>query len=155
MRARLFIAFALLVAAGCGSPDGEDHRASAAVDSWVAWPPDRDFAPLGEDRFAPVVAEHQREAQAVLAESAAKLVSAEEAARLTGKQLPVGGEYVLLRGVVLNEANGSFDVGLKGTAVHVFHGSLGRHPIPMRRKAVVAVLPAVPEMVYVSCGMAE
>jgi hypothetical protein len=82
-------------------------------------------------------------------------VSAEEAARLTGKQLPAGREYVLLRGVVLNEGNGGFDVGWSKRAVHVHHGCLGRRPVPMTSKALVAVLPSVPDAVYISCSMAE
>jgi hypothetical protein len=155
MGVRLLTAFALLAVAGCGASGGEDRQEPLTADSWYAPPPDREFDPLGENRFAPVLAEHQLEAQAALAETAAKRLSAEEAARLTGKRLPADGEYVLLRGILLNEANGRFDVGVKGRAVYVYHGSLGRPPVPIRRKALVAVLPAVPETVYVSCGMAE
>jgi hypothetical protein len=146
--------FALLAAIGCGLTD--DRRAFSSADSWYSPPPfTADFAPLDTDRFAPVTEPFQPEAQAALASVPAKRLSADEAARLTGKQLSAGGEYVLLRAVVLHEGTGGFDIGINGRAVNVHHGCLGRRPVPMRRKALVAVLPAVPETVYVSCSMAE
>jgi hypothetical protein len=90
-----------------------------------------------------------------MADVTAKRITSEEAARLVGRTLPGGGEYVLLRAVALYEGNGAFDVGVSGSAVHVHHGCLGKGPAPMKRKALVAVLPAVPETVFVSCSMAE
>jgi hypothetical protein len=153
MGTRLVIVFAVLGAAGCGSRDG---RAFTSVDPWYSPPPDAaKYVPLGNHRFAPVVGALQPEAQAALAEAPAKRVSADEAARLAGRRLPAGGEYVLLRAVVLNEETGGFEVEVSGQAVHIHHGYLGRHPVPMTRKAVVAVLPSVPKKVYVSCSRAE
>jgi hypothetical protein len=151
MFARQVVLLSLLAVVGCG-----DHRAFSSVDSWWKPPPDNvAFAPLGSDRFAAVNDTLQPEAQAALLETPAKRVSAEEAARLTGKQLPAGGEYILLRAVMLNKGTGGFHVGMSGRAVHIHHSCLGRHAVPMARKALIAVLPALPEAVYISCSMAE
>jgi hypothetical protein len=94
-------------------------------------------------------------AQATLLEVLAKQVSPGEASRLTGKQLPAGEEYMLLRGVVLNEGTGHFQVGTSGRTVYIGHDCLGHQAVPMVRKALVAVLPALPEAVYTSCHMDE
>lgn len=135
----------------------EDHRAFTSADSWYSLPPSgtSEFTSLGQERFAPVAEARHSEAQAALADVSAKRVTAEEAARLVGRPLPVGGEYVLLRAVMLFEGTGGFDVGVSGRAVHVRHDCLGHRPAPMRRKALVAVLSSVPETVFVSCSMAE
>jgi hypothetical protein len=151
---RLGVIVALLVVAGCG--ETEDRRAFTAADGWYSPPSGSSaFTPLDKDRFSPVADALQPEAQTALADVSAKRVTAHEAARLVGRPLPPGGEYVLLRAVVLSEGTGGFDVGVSEQAVHVYHGCLGRGPAPMGRKALVAVLPAVPETVFVSCGMAE
>ena len=113
------------------------------------------FESLAIDQFASVREMFQAEAQDALANMPVARISAEEAVRLSGRRLRLGGEYVLLRSLVLNEANGSFEIGVSGGAVHVRHGSLGARHFPMRRKAVVAVLPSVPDTVYVSCSMAR
>jgi hypothetical protein len=151
MFARQVALLGLLVVIGCG-----DHRSFSSVDSWWKPPPGSfDFTPLDSDRFAAVKDALQPEAQAALLEAPAKRVSAEEAARLTGKQFAAGGEYILLRGVVLNEGTGHFNVGVSGRWVHIEHRCLGHHAVPMARKALIAVLPALPDAVYVSCSMAE
>jgi hypothetical protein len=142
---------ALLALTGC---DG-DRRALPA-DSWYSPPPSQaGFAPLDEDRFAPVAADLQAEAQAALAEMPAKRITAAEGARLVGRPLPADGEVVLLRAVVQFENTGRFEVGVRGSAVHVLHMCLGRGPVAMGRKALVAVLPTVPKSVFVSCIMGE
>jgi len=142
------------VMAGADVP--EDRRAFSSTDLWYSPPPaNLEFTPIDKERFFPVANSFQAQAQAALAELPARRLSAEEAARLTGKQLRAGGEAILLRAVVLNEQTGAFDVGVNGRTVHVQHNCLGRHPVPMTRKALVAVLPAEPKVVYVSCGMDE
>ncbi|MBW3539677.1 MAG: hypothetical protein KY476_05350 [Planctomycetes bacterium] len=134
----------------------DDCRAFTARDSWYSPPSGTsEFTLLDKDRFAPVLDALQPEAQAALADGPATRVTADEAARLVGRPLPAGAEYVLLRAVVLFEGTGTFDIGVSGAAVHVHHGCLGRRPAPMGRKALVAVLPAVPKEVFVSCSMAE
>jgi hypothetical protein len=134
----------------------EDRRDFTSADSWYSPPPSAiEFTSLDKGRFAPVAEARQSGAQAALADVPAKRITAEEAARLVGRPLPVGGECVLLRAVVLFEGTGGYDVGMSGRAVRVHHDCLGRHPAPMRRKALVAVLPSVPETVFVSCSMAE
>ena len=167
---RLAIVVAVLFMAGCRVAEDRraftsdnrrartsEHRlAFTRADSWYSPPPSvRGLRPLDEDRFAPVTPALQAEAQAGLADVSAKRVTAKEAARWVGRPLAAGGVYVLLRAVVLFEGTGKFYVGVCGRAVHVHHGCLGGRPAPMGRRALVAVLPAVPETVYVSCGMVE
>jgi hypothetical protein len=55
------------------------------------------------------------------------------------------------RAVVRNEGIGGFYVAVGERGVHVSHSCLGCHPVPMARKALVPVLPSMPEAVYVSC----
>ena len=160
MSERLGIVLALVALAGCGETGGpagtKERPAFTSADSWYAPPTGpANFLPLDKERFAPVAADLQPEAQAALADSPVKRISAAEAARLIGHPLLTGREYVLLRAVVLFESTGGFDIGVSGASVLVHHGCLGRRPAPMGRKAVVAVLPSVPELVFVSCSMAE
>jgi hypothetical protein len=113
------------------------------------------FRPIDKNQFALVVESLQQEAQNALAEMPAKRLTADEATRFIGKHLEGNGEYVLLRAIILNEATGGVTISISGRDVLVEHGCLGRHPVPMTRRAIVAVLPSVPETVYVSCSMDE
>lgn len=160
MGQRLGTLLVLIALAGCGGADGpggvEDRRAFTSADTWYNPPTgSADFTLLGKNQFAPVVADLQPEAQAELTEVPAKRLTAEEATRFVGSPLPAGGECVLLRAVVLFEGTGGFDLGVRGSEVHVHHGCLGRRPAPMTRKAIVAVLQVFPDSVFVSCSMAE
>jgi hypothetical protein len=154
-------AFLWLAYTASGSRESHYYRTSGdraftSVDAWYSPPPlDLDCAPLSKERHAPVTDACQAEAQAILADVPVKQISADEAARFAGKKLPSDGVHVLLRAVVLNEGTGGFDVSVSDKTLCVFHGCLGRHPVPMKRKALVAVLPRVPEVAYVSCSMAE
>ena len=157
MGMRLVIGLALLALGGCGGTSKtEDRVAFTVADTWRAPPPSSSvFLAIDENRFASVIDTLQPEAQAALADVPVKSISAEEATRLVGHPLPAGAAYVLLRAVVLFEGTGTFRVGVSGTSVYVHHGCLGRHPAIMSRKALVAVLASVPEMVFASCKMAE
>lgn len=151
----------LILAAGCGRDNsvpslatGCDTRAFTTTDSWYA-PPDGEgrFIDLDRERFAVVTEEHQAIAREMLEGESGKGLTEPECVQLVGKSLPGDGVPVLLRAVVLNEANGAFAVSVRGSEVFVSHDCLGRHPLPMKRKAVVARLPGVPKTVFVSCGM--
>lgn len=132
------------------------NTAWSSVDSWYRPPRSIDgFVPIAPGKVQPVVESLQDEAQQQLETVAARGVSAAEAERLVGRPLPAGVQCVLLRGVVLNEANGAFEVSASDQVVLVHHGCLGHQPVPMKRKAIVAVLSAVPRDVYVTCDMAE
>jgi hypothetical protein len=154
---RLTTTVALLALAGCGGPTTSGNRAAfTSTDSWYSPPPNTaEFAPVEKERYSQVIPGLQSEAQTALSVLPVKRITAEEAARLAGRPLPAGAEYVLLRAVVLNEGTGGFDVGIDGSSVHVHHGCLGRSPAPMTRKALVAVLPSLPRKVFVSCSMDE
>jgi hypothetical protein len=161
MVTRHVLVLSLLIAVGCGSGDLRasslvDSSTFSSVDSWYAPRPiDADFTPLAKECYAVVTEPLQPEAQAALTEVPAKRVSADDAARFAGGPLPDGKVYVILRAVVLNEETGAFYLGVRGRAVHIQHGCLGRHAVPMRRKAIIAVLPEMPDAVYVDCSMLE
>lgn len=156
MGARVATVAVLCAIIGCGGSSlTGDRRAFTTADSWYSPANSADFTPLDKDRYGPVLPGLQSEAQAALAGVPAKRLTAEEAARLIGHPMPVGREYVLLRAVALFEGTGSFEVGIRDKAVRVHHGCLGHGPAPMTRKALVAVLPAMPESVFVDCSMAE
>jgi hypothetical protein len=135
MMARQAAVVILIAVVGCKRT--EDRRIFSSVDSWYSPPPvGVQFTQLSKDRFAVVADALQPEAQAALSEVAAKRVSADEAARLVGKQIPAVGEFILLRAVVLNEGTGAFEVGMSGQSVSILHGCLGRHSVPTRSKAL-------------------
>ena len=144
-----------LLTAGCSPTD--DHRSFTTTDSWYAPAPRSisDFTKLATDHFAIVESKLQSEAQTVLSDVSVKQITAEEAVRFAGKTLPTGAVYVLLRGVILNEGTGAFTLSANEDSVCVHHGCLGLRSVPMKRSVVVAVLPKVPEKVYVDCSMAE
>ena len=159
------LSFVMVTGCGDGGPGGQgagdgaaDHRAFTTADPWyTGGGMDPGATPLDQDRFGPVRSELQPEAQAELADVPFKGISPADAARFLGRPMPAGETdvYVLLRAVALNEGTGRFTIGLKKGSVLVHHGSLGRGPVPMTRKALVAVLPALPERVLVSCSMAQ
>jgi hypothetical protein len=148
---------------GCGRQNEADHRAFTAIDPWYRPLPvelrtDAKLIPLDKAEFAVVRDEKQAEAQAVLKDLAWKELAPNEAEDLIGKPIgkPVASHLVLLRALSLNERNGSFDVSWGSTGlVIVHHGCLGRHPLPMTKRAILARLPDVPKEVYVHCSMAE
>lgn len=135
-----------LAVSGCDTSRPAPERWEQTADPWLA-PAPAGFAHrwLAEDRFSPVVEAHRVEAVAALAETTAVRLTAAEAARFTGRELPAGGEFVLLRGAALRETNGGYSVSTFDNLVSVRHNCLGRPPSgPVTHGAVVAVLPAMP-----------
>lgn len=61
----------------------------------------------------------------------------------------------LLRALIHAIGTGDFSVDLSGSKVHVAGFSLSHSDLPMRRWAVVALLEQEPEVVYVTCSLAE
>ncbi len=99
----------------------------------------------------------QAEAQSLLEENAAVGITSDQVARFLGKavQPPSGTKFFLLRGVALNESTGNFSVFYQGRLVWVYHGSLGKRPAPMKRRALIAALNSQPQEVFVTCMMDE
>lgn len=99
----------------------------------------------------------QEVAQGFLKEKAWHELTAAEAKTFGGIAQRMSSErrLILLRGVVLNEATGAFEVYEQNEHVLVLHISLGKKPLPMRRKAIVALLQNKPKEVFVSCSMVE
>lgn len=144
---------------GCG---GRDNRAFTAAAAWYRVPPielldAHDLTPLDKGDFALVTEPKQAEAQAKLEDAACKKLSSQEAEDLLGKPIEGqdAGELVLLRAVTRNEGTGAFDVAWRDGVVVVHHGCLGRHSVPMNRRALVAKPPTLPKEVSVHCSMAE
>jgi hypothetical protein len=142
----------------CGC--GRDHRAFTTVDSWYRPPSTQlllaeGWEDLGKDNFA-VVTVKEAEALGKLEESPWVKLSQSEAEEFLGRPLDgVGGQLILLRALSLNERTGGFTVKRRKGAVQVHHNCLGRGPVPMIRRALVARLPEVPSEVYVHCNMDE
>jgi hypothetical protein len=72
---------------------------------------------------------------------------ADKARELSGKLRPF-----LVRGLVLFEGTGGFQVYAREKVLWVMHGSLGSGPVPLRRRPVVAFLAEAPEEVHVSAS---
>jgi len=136
---------------------------SASVDAWFR--PDTGSG-LMEQRYAlpgsyvrVVPQPAQQRAQAALASRPWRQLSQMEADKLETplSSLPrvPNRKLYLLRGIVLNELTGSFEVFENSGRVLVHHGSLGRRPVPMRRIVIVALLRMDPNEVYVSCSTSE
>ncbi|HYH65077.1 MAG TPA: hypothetical protein VD866_10320 [Urbifossiella sp.] len=152
MALRVVVAVALVTAVGCSKP-APAPVVEPVKDSWYVLPPPEVpiGSELGGDRYATVVEPHLAEALTTLADKPVHQLTATEAARLAGLELPPDGVYVLLRALVLRESNGGYTVRVTAGTAHVQHNCLGAHDGPMTRRAV-AVLPAMPSAVYVSCG---
>jgi hypothetical protein len=137
-----------------------DRHFAAPLDPWCR-PPSDEFLQSGEAHeldpaaFA-VVATREAESLAQLEHSAWVELSPREAEELAGRPLAgTGGRLVLLRGVAWDTPYGAFTVSRRPGEVRVNHGCLGRHPLPVVRRAVVVRLPDVPAEVFVDLGMAE
>jgi len=61
----------------------------------------------------------------------------------------------LIRGLLLNEGTGSFSVYVIDSTICVYHGSLGKHAVPMDRRPLVVFLAHEPKTVFVDVSMAE
>jgi hypothetical protein len=156
-RANIFVlGLLLLVVAGCS-----DHRAWNSVDSWHHPPADiARFWQAGKLPAADILevrAERMAEAEAQLREAGCVEVSAERASELSGKKVEsaAGRDLFLVRGVCLNRATGGFVVVPLGRELLVHHASLGRSAVPMKRQPLIVRLAQKPEIVFVSCSMAE
>ncbi len=123
------------------------------ADPWLAPSPDGAAHNwLDRDRFAPVVGPLRAEAVAALANASVLRLTAVEAARFAGRELPVGGEFFLLRGAAMGETHGSYSVSTFDGSVNVMHTCLGRPSGPVTHNAVVAALSEMPKAVYVNYG---
>jgi len=150
------VTLALLTLAGC-----TDRRAWDSADSWHH--PPKDIGRFwqaeklsGSDIFE-VLAEKMAVAKEQLREVGCVEVSAERASELSGKKVEsaVGRGLFLVRGVCLNRATGGFVVVPLGRELLVHHASLGRSAVPMKRQPLIVRLAQQPEVVFVSCSMAE
>lgn len=154
----VLIVFVLLgtIAAGSIVVDSNDHSVFTKIDSWYSPPSDRmDFQNLDKFRYSPVLAEHQKWSQNQLQDQPAVPITFDEVKRLTGRDLSRNGKPYLLRAVVLDPAESGFSVQISDDSVLVTHGCLGHKPRPMRRSAVVTILPFEPNHVFAECTMDE
>ena len=152
----------LVILPGCGRMSERSSDAWTTQDSWYRAPEtelllDLYETPLDEARFAPVQESSRAAAEELLRDDPFLKIDAEKANELVGSEVGSegDGEYYLLRGLYLQEGTGSFTVYARGGQVLVYHGCLGRSPVPMNRRAVVARLSEPPTDVYITCGMDE
>jgi hypothetical protein len=151
---------ALLVGGVGGCFDG---RSFTTIDSWYNPPPPKELAPrlwtdLPPENVRIVLPEREEAAETMLSETAAREVTPETAAELTGRpsQTPGGLRCVLVRGVYLNRRLGSFWVRIDNrNRLWVGHGSMGAFPVPMKRQAIVVQMSEMPTAVFVSCDMTQ
>lgn len=64
-------------------------------------------------------------------------------------------EPYLIRAIALNEGTGSFSAYWVDGSLLVFHGSLGRSEVPMKKHPLIVFLEKEPEKVYIDVSMAE
>ena len=139
---------ALVVVAGCTGGSSP----WTTIDSWYREAPDQTsgvWRKLPLSRVHMVDRERLAEAENLLIEDSAILVSAETAERLTKSKLGPG-LHVLVRGLCLNCAGtGRFSVSVAEGAISVIHSSLASRPLPMNRWPLVLDLDSVPLEVFV------
>jgi hypothetical protein len=84
-------------------------------------------------------------------------LSLAEANTMAGRELvPQGSKRpYLVRGVVLNRETGGFRIAVNGNDLLVYHGCLGGSPVPMKRQALIVMLPEKPRRIFVTCGMTQ
>ena len=171
---RAILVFPMVAAVAAGGyrvlhGDGPGWRAGGAREGRPAAPPDPWYRRVpdeflgsadatGRDRatFAGVVAAREAESLARLERRAWVEVSGPESEQLAGRPLGgASGRLVLLRALAWDTPHGGFEVSWVAGGVRVNHGCLGRHPLPVVRRAVVARLPELPSEVYVDLCMAE
>src|SRR5262249_42144130 len=153
---------AAVLVCGCKGEGGggQDRRSTTTANPWTRFPPmefivAKDSTDLTKDQFK-LVTQNEADALAKLDASPWVKVSPKQATVYTGHLFDQpGGELVLLRALSLNEATGAFSITWRAGEVRVHHGCLGRHPLPQKRRAIIAHLPGPPTEVYVDCSMAE
>jgi hypothetical protein len=152
----------LLLAIGCSHTTEQTNTAWTSKGSWYREPAtdllwQLQEAPLDRTRFAGVQLSKETVAENLLADAPFCPIDPEQAGELLAKELESDNEseFYLLRGVYLHDGTGSFVVYVKESNVLVHHGCLGRNPVPMKRRAIVALLPNRPTEVYVTCSMDE
>lgn len=137
---------------------GQDERAITPSDPWLRPPSVEVITSSKEIDRANFVLVTAQEAEAVarLKDAAWIELKPEEADEFAGQPIGgQGGKFVLLRAVSWDTPHGGFTLSWWPRAVRVTHGSLGRHPLPVIRRAIVARLPDLPTDVYVDLCMAE
>lgn len=156
-----WIIFFLAVGCNRGGQNDQSTSTQQPPDAWYRLPTD-DFI-LSAEKKERDPATFARVVDAKLSESISRLentpcieVTEQEATELAGRPIGgTGGRLFLLRALCWDTPHGGFTVSWKPNAVWVSHGTLGRHPIPVLRKAVVARLPDKPTDVFVDLQMAE
>jgi hypothetical protein len=165
MRASVWLlAIGLISVSGCdrvgqqNRPIAPSARQVAPPDPWLRYP-SMEFILSGKEidraQFAVVTAK-EAEALARLIDWAWVELSPKEAEELAGRAVDgTGGRLVLLRGLAWDTPYGAFTLSWRPGEARVNHGCLGRQPLPVVQRAVVARLPDIPGQVYVDLCMAE
>jgi hypothetical protein len=161
MRCTLFILSLALVWLSSCSPPKRESATSSTVDSWYRPPSDwtrfRQAKALPDADVTQVSPALMASAEGQLRDAAWVKVTPDRASELAGHPMKAQADssFFLVRAVFLNRGTGKFSVTLVGSELLVEHGSLGHSSAPMKRQALVVRLPQPPEVVFVSCSMAE
>ncbi|MHC4196028.1 MAG: hypothetical protein ACYSYU_07310 [Planctomycetota bacterium] len=136
-----------------------NRRAWTTMDSWYKAPQEENLTPWTWNiiEHFEVEPEMKNKAQMLLLSEPIVGISQQQAFDFIGKTIvkPNGTEFYLVRGVALNEGTGSFSVYYHENRLWVYHGSLGKEPVPMKCKALVTYLSNKPSDIFVTCGMDE
>ena len=129
-------------------------------DPWYAPPPPPypiECSPLPPDSFVEVSADTLLRFAGALEQTAAVPVAPQQLSAILPADFrpPTDRQPYLLRALFLNRGTGAFSVCSFSDGVLVSHVSLGAHPAPMQRSALVAFLSHAPTTVYVDVSMAR
>lgn len=162
----LFLSFSLLFIAIAGTAlpgcrDREDRMARTGEDGWYR-PVDSSFAEaewerIPDEQVWEVRDSLQARMQERLAEHPVVPLSRQEAAAAVEGD-KAGGDSLkpyLVRALYLNYGTGGFSLYRSGTNLLAVHGSLGKSAVPMKRRALVLLLPVPPQKLYIEVFMAE
>lgn len=147
-----------LLAFGCsGHPP---QTTSHPLDKWVVFPPASlgppfEWDQVPDERVFTVVQGRNRQAALQLQDESVLELSKEQFAYYTGVQQPPKGDYkpYLIRGVMVMNVSGHYEVLFKMNAVWVDYSCLGSGS-SISRAPIVVFLSRIPECVYVSYGCA-
>lgn len=162
----IFLSFSLLCIAIAGTAlpgcvNHNDRRAWTGEDGWYR-PVDSSFAgtewqPIPDEQVWEVRDSLQARMQERLAEHPVVPLSRQEAAAAV-EGYKAGGDSLqpyLVRALYLNYGTGGFSLYRSGTSLAAVHSSLGKSAVPMKRRALVILLPVPPQELYIEVFMDE
>ena len=135
------------------------NSAWTSLDTWYNEPTQTEITPWEweEIKYYEVNSSLQEEAQSHLINDSIKEITKKQITNYLNQTPTINkiSKFFLVRAVYLNEYTGSFNVYRNNNELWVYHGSLGKYPVPMKRRALIVMLKQKPEVVYITCMMDE